>query len=252
MLISFKMSFRVIDLTDSTYKMEARYHEFNFKTSLPGSKETGYVVLDSKDKNLKDTASAALAATMDKPFIVIISKTNRLQSVKNTDKIISGAIGNFPGIDTATKSRMENQLTYFFSFDALKGKLGMSTVIFPDTPLAIDNKWTIKTKMTSFMDANAEVDYQLADAIDKFYLIRGNGRITINETSKKQAGQPLFKYQLTGTVISDIRVNKTTGWISEIKSKQAIMGEAKALEGAVSGLAVPMIFEEDISGKGSR
>ena len=64
------------------------------------------------------------------------------------------------------------------------------------------------------MSAKMETVYELKELSDSYYQIFGNSRI---ETADKDAyiesnGMPM-KYDLTGSMDSEIKVDKNTGWI---------------------------------------
>ena len=119
----------------------------------------------------------------------------------------------------------------------------MVTAIFPDKPVNRGDKWTINTKLESGMSAEMTTDYEFTDLTSDYALINGNSTI---KTADKDAyiesnGMPM-KYDLTGSMISEIKVDKNTGWIVEAKIKQEIKGDAYIKENpqVPSGMKVPI------------
>jgi hypothetical protein len=57
-----------------------------------------------------------------------------------------------------------------------------------------------------------------------------------------------LKYDLSGTMNTDIKINKITGWIIESKSSQSISGTAYVKDNPKlpGGMSIPMIVNNQI------
>jgi hypothetical protein len=55
-------------------------------------------------------------------------------------------------------------------------------------------------------------------------------------------------YEINGTLLSDIKVNKATGWISEVKLKQLLKGNIEILDNPkmAGGMTIPVIFNSEV------
>ncbi|MDB5087281.1 MAG: hypothetical protein JWR09_1275, partial [Mucilaginibacter sp.] len=210
---NFRMAFKVISIADTVYNMEVSYQSLSMKMDMGGST----LDLDSKKNDPQDVPSSIIAAMMDKPFNLEMTKTGKIKSVQNIDKMVSEAIKSFPQIDSTKKEQVKAQFMQSFGPNAFKGSIEMGTAIFPDVPVAKEDKWTVKTQLESPAKAAVTITYQLADIIEGIYLIHGEGTMaTAKNTEPAHINGLPIKYHLNGSIISDIRVDKATGWISEV------------------------------------
>jgi hypothetical protein len=242
---NFRMAFKVIGVADTVYNMEVSYQALSMKMDIAGNN----IDLDSKKNDPQDVPSSIIAAMMNKPFNLEMTKTGKIKSVQNIDKMVSAAMESFPQIDAAKKEQVKAQFMQSFGPNAFKGSIEMGTAIFPDVPVAKEDKWTVKTQLESPAKAAVTINYQLADIIEGTYLIHGEGTIiTDKNAGPVQINGLPVKYNLNGSLISDIRVDKATGWINEVKMKQVMMGDMQILDNpqVPGGMTIPMTFNTDV------
>ncbi|HEY8930080.1 MAG TPA: DUF6263 family protein [Mucilaginibacter sp.] len=243
--ITFKMAFKVVGIADTVYQMEVSYQTLVMKIDVAGNS----LELSSQKNDPQDIPSSIMAAMMNKPFNLDMTKTGRILSVQNIDKMISGTVDNFPGADAAKKAQVKEQLLQSFGPEAFKGNIEQGTAIFPYKPVAKNETWSVTTHLSSPAKASVIVNYTLADVAEGQYIIHGDGSMATEKDSgtTQISGMPV-KYDLHGTMISDIRVDKTTGWINEVKMKQVFMGDMKILDNpqVPGGMSIPMTFNSDV------
>jgi hydroxyethylthiazole kinase-like sugar kinase family protein len=157
--------------------------------------------------------------------------------------MISSVLDSFPQIQGPQKEQIKNQFIQSFGAKAIKGNIEMSTAVFPEIAVSKNEKWTISTTLESAMTARISTVYQLTDVTATSYVIHGDARVVTdpNDNYKEVNGMPM-KYNMTGTMISDIKADKITGWISESKTKQMISGtvEIKDNTKVPGGITFPM------------
>jgi hypothetical protein len=241
---SFKMAFKVTGIADSVYNMEVSYQSLSMKMEMPGST----VNLDSKKNDPQDIPSSIIAGMMNKPFNLEMTKTGKIRSVQNIDKMVAAALNNFPQIDSVKKDQVKEQFMQSFGPNAFKGSIEMGTAIFPGIPVAKEDKWTVNTMLQSPAKAAVAINYQLTDIIEGLYLIHGDGTLTTDKNAEPTVINKMpVKYDLHGSIISDIRVDRVTGWISEVKLRQVMMGNLQILDTPAipGGMTIPMTFDTD-------
>jgi hypothetical protein len=108
-----------------------------------------------------------------------------------------------------------------FGSQSVKGSIELATAVLPEVPVAKNDTWHTHTTLQTTMNANVETIYQLVGVTPTSYLIHGEGTIV---TIPDQPGASAMKYDMKGTIVSDIKVDKVTGWITESKTKQSING----------------------------
>src|ERR1700688_4822608 len=102
------MAFKVNDILDSLYSMEVSYQSLNMKICTAN----GDIEMDSKKKDSPDIQSEMVAAMMDKPFNITISKSGKIKSVENVEDMITNVINSFPQVDTAKRKKKKTQFIH--------------------------------------------------------------------------------------------------------------------------------------------
>ena len=246
MTIKAKITYRVIDIQDAVYNLEVRYESLIMKMNLPN----GVMEFSSEKNDEKDILSTILGSVKNKPFIVKMTKSGKVNEVKDIELIFSELFKNFPKLSEAQKQQIKGQLMQAYGEKAFKGNIEMCSAIFSDSRVSKGDKWTINTQLESGMSAKMETIYELKEITDTDCQIVGNSKIT---TADKDAyivynGMPL-KYDMAGTMTSDIRIDKNSGWILFAKIGQSIKGTAYVKDNPQipGGMAIPMTMNTDMT-----
>jgi hypothetical protein len=239
MTITGTMTFLVKDVNANGYIMDTKFESLSMSMQMP----QGTMNFSSEKNDPNDIFSTILGAMKDKTFEVKMSKTGKINEVKNVEALWETAINQFEQLPEMQKEQIKAQIMKAYGADALKGNIEMVTAIYPDKPVKKGDKWTINTKLESGMSAKMTTDYEYTDLTSDYALIKGNSNI---ETADKDAyiesnGMPM-KYDLTGSMKSEIKVDKNTGWIIEAKINQEIKGDAYIKENpqVPNGMKIPM------------
>jgi hypothetical protein len=243
--LSYKMAFKVIDLIDSLYYIDAMYQLLDMKIKIADK----IIEVDSRNNNRQDVTSRVFAAMMNKPFRITITKSGKASSI-NVEKMISDVFDSFPQIDEEKKQQIRNQFLKSLSGNAFKGNLEMQMAIFPEISVLKKDRWIVNTKLDNVVKTNIHTVYQLNNITSQYYQILGNGTITTTDDLGQSEinGLPV-KYHITGTSLSDIRVDRMTGWIKEIKLQQSMKGDVYILDNpkVPGGLKFPMTIHTTVT-----
>ncbi|WP_461451485.1 DUF6263 family protein [Mucilaginibacter sp.] len=241
-----KTAFNVTDVMDTIYHMQVSYVSIGLKVVSPA----GTVEMNSDNKDPKDMSSTFLAGMINKPFSVTVTRTGHVLEVKNIENIINAIFANLPQVDETQKAQMKAQFMQSFGETAFKGNLEQTLAIYPSVKVAKNDSWVIKTSMQSVMSANLVSTYQLQDVTDTYYQIHGDSKVStaITSTPAQINGMPV-KYDLSGTIVTDIKADKKTGWVIEEKLKQDIGGNLDILDNPKipGGMKMPMKIHSDIN-----
>lgn len=245
MTIKGTMTFLVKDITENGYNMDAKFEELSMSMQMP----QGLMEFSSEKNDANDIFSTILGAMKDKAFGITMSKTGKITDVKNVEALWSTAINTFDQLPEMQKEQIKAQIMKAYGGEALKGNIEMVTAIYPDSPANRGDKWTINTKLESGMSANMTTDYEFAELTSEYALIKGKSTIV---TADKDAyiesnGMPM-KYDLTGSMDSEIKVDKNTGWIIEATINQKIEGDTYIKENPQlpNGMKIPMTMINDV------
>jgi uncharacterized protein YidB (DUF937 family) len=242
--MSAKTAFKVIAIKDTTYDMEVAYKSIGMKMVSP----QGTLDFSSGKADAADVPSKILTAMIDQPFLVTLSKSGKVLSVQNIEKIMNFVFGGMTTIDSAQKAQLKGQLMQSFGEESFKNNLEQTLAIYPSVKVSKNDKWVINNQVQSVMAADIQSTYQLQDITDTYYLIHGDSKInTLKDKESQVNGMPVT-YNLNGTIVSDIKADKKTGWVMEAKLKQDISGSftIKPNERVPGGMIIPMTLHSDI------
>lgn len=246
MSIIGNMTYKVIDIQNSVYDLEVRYESLSMKMSLPN----GVLEFNSEKNDEKDIFSSVLGVMKGKPFLVKMTKTGKINEVKNIDLLFSKLFEKFPQLPEAQKQQIQSQLMQAYGEKAFKGNIEMCSAIFPDSLVSKGDKWIINVKLESGIAINMETTYELKEVNDSDCVFSGTSKI---ETADKDAyiqsnGMPL-KYDMSGTMISEIKVNRKSGWVIESKINQTLKGTSQIKDNPKmpGGITIPMTMINEMT-----
>jgi len=239
MIIKGVVSYLVKTVNESDYDMDVRYQSLSMSMQMP----QGNMEFNSDKKDESDVFSLILGQIIDKPFGVKMTKKGKILEVKNIESIWGSMLNKFPKLSEAQLAQMKAQLMKAYGEEAFRGNIEMVTAIFSDNSVSKGETWTINTKLEAAMSANMATVYKFLEKTDDYILIVGESTI---ETADKDAyietnGMPL-RYDLTGTAVSEIKIDATTGWIIEAKTNQELGGDTyiKENDKIPNGMKIPM------------
>lgn len=250
MSVSWDISFFVKAIHDSYYDMEVKYEKLT--TDIPAY---GKMVFSSAKNDEEDILSRVLAELTNKPFSIKMGKNGRIRETNINDSLFARIFDKFPELSGLPKSYMEIQIKGAYNEEAFKSNIEKTTTIFPDKPVSKGDKWLINTKSGAGMNLNVETTYELKDITRSYYKIYGESKA---ETADKDTyvesfgsfGSPT-KTDMKGTMISEIMIDRKSGWIIEGKINFELQGGIymKGPENS-DELQIPMNSKSEIVIKG--
>ena len=250
MLVAGKVAFKVVDVVGAEYKMDAKYENLSLEMQMPG----GSMLFSSEKEDETDIFSTILAEMKKKSFSLILLKNGKVKQLSGIENLFSSMFEKFPELPEAQKQQLKEQLEKAYGEKAFKGNIEMVTAIFPDHAVKKGDKWVIKTELESGMAMNMETNYVFQGNKDAHYLIRGESLLkTVDKDAYVQTNGMPLKYDMEGKMVSDIKIDKESGWIVEAKLKQELKGDAHIKDNPQipGGLTIPMVMvnEMEISDK---
>lgn len=243
--LNWKMGFKVTAVTDSVYTMDASYQSLSAKIE----QAAGLIDFDSKSNDINDNPSRVFAAIVNKPLKVEITKSGKVRSVSDGSELIQNAINSVTRLDTAQQAQVKALLTQYFEPETLKGYIESGVSIFPAAAVGKDDKWKVNITRQAPTKIILSINYHLLDIVKDLYLVHAEGAISTdkNAGAVQINGMPV-KYNLNGSLISDIRLNKTTGWPSSIRTTQLMVGDMQIQDNKQlpGGMSIPVSFNTDV------
>lgn len=203
----------------------------------------GAMEFSSDDGSTQNVFSRIVTAIIDKPFKVIMDKQGEVIDVQGVEDLWENAVNQFDEVPEMQKEQIKSQLMNAYGNKALKGNMEMMTRIFPDHAVTIGDEWAVRTNLEGAMHASVDSKYQLAEINSDHVLINGNSVIeTADEEKYVEMGGMELRYDVKGSMTSEIKVDKASGWIIEAKISQKMKGDShiKRNPQMPDGMTIPM------------
>lgn len=230
MSVGGHMSFKVTDVKDAIYDLEACYDSMSMKMNVMG-KEMQFT--SEKLDDVNDMMSKMMSTIKNKTFNMKMSKKGKIFEVTNMDSIFSDFYKMSP-LSEEQQKQMKSQMDKIYGEESFKSNMSQICDIFPDKPVDVGDKWTILGKLVSIMTTNISTTYELKEVAKDYYLLSSISQILNDSTATMDMNGMKVKLNLSGNITSDIKVNKVTGWIIESTGKQDIDADGK-IEGNMNG-----------------
>jgi hypothetical protein len=246
MTITGATAYKVIEIVDTVYDMEVRYEQLALKMALP----TGTMEFSSEKNDESDIFSSMLKGMKDVAFQVKMTRTGKILEVKNIDAMFSSMLEKFPQLSEAQKQQFQGQLSQSFGENSFKGSFEMVTSLYTDSPVEKGDTWLVNTALRGAITAGIKTTYELMEVAETYYVIKGTSTIATNpDTPYAETNGMPMKYNLNGTMSSDIKVDIKTGWVITAAITQQMSGEAVVKDNPKipGGITIPMSFVNEIS-----
>ncbi|MGL1885476.1 MAG: DUF6263 family protein [Reichenbachiella sp.] len=246
MTITGNMSYFVNTVTNDGFEIDVSYKSLSISMQLP----QGTMEFSSEKKIEEDVFSLILTEMKNKKFQIKMTRYGRVSEVRNIEVLFESAFSKFSEIPEAQLAQIKTQLLKAYGEAAFKGNIEMVTAIYPNGKVKKGAEWEIETKLEGGMSADMTTTYKFSDSTNDYYIITGE---SIIETADKDAyiqsnGMPM-KFDLNGTMSSDIKIDKKSGWIIEAIVSQEIKGDTFIKENPQmpNGMKIPVIMKNEIT-----
>lgn len=241
MVINGTMTYNVNFIDERGFDIEAKYEKLSMAMHLP----QGTMEFNSDIDNANDIMSTFLSKMTNKPFGFVMSRTGKVLEVKNMDALWESVLSEFNQLTDTQKAQLMSQVKNAYGDKAFKGNLEMTSAIFPENPVNKGDKWTVNTNLETTLAADMTTEYIFEDLTEDYALIKGNSRITsVNKDEYTESNGMHVKYELSGSMISEIKIDISSGWVIESKISQEIKGIVHIKE---NGMTVPMTMINEMT-----
>lgn len=246
MVLKGKMTYKVTAVFENEYEMDVSYNSLSLSMKMP----QGSVEFDSNEPEEDDVFSKIMSKMIGESFQITMTRTGKVKEVRNIDEMIESIFKSFKELSPSEVRQLKAQLMKSYGEKAFRGNIEMVSAIYPDKPVSIGESWIVKTKLESGMLADVKSNYTFEANEADHNLIRGVSEIeTLDKDSFIEVDGMSVRYDLKGEMFSEIKVNKSTGWIVEAKISQHIYGSASLKDSPQipGGMEVPMQIDSQIT-----
>jgi hypothetical protein len=235
--IDATMAFKVVEVTSTGAKIEARYTKMKASTTSPMMN----VTLDSEGAQ-DNIQNKLVKVMMDKNFTFNVSKRGVIEKVEGTENMYSGF--STLGLDEATLAQVKQSMQQTMSDKTIKTSLENAFVLYPETKVKENDTWKNTADLVMNFTGKIENAYVFKKLDGDQATIESDGNITTVDKEKitSMPGGIKTKADLAGRQVVSGKVNVKTGWPSEVKSLAEIKGQMKYLAGGMipEDMDVPM------------
>ncbi|HEY4198599.1 MAG TPA: DUF6263 family protein [Mucilaginibacter sp.] len=239
-----KMSFKVTSVKDTTFVMDVKYESLRMQIAAAGVN----MDINTESKDTQNPVTTIMSNMTHNAFTVTMSNKGRVIAIDNFDKLLAGMFEGTSNMTDDQKTQFKTQMMQSFGPTALKGSIEACTAFFPSTKEAKNDKWTIDRTLESALSVKTRSTYTLQDITPNAYVIHADAVVTPGNTADyiETNGMPM-KYLVNGTSTSDLKVDKTTGWVTEAKIIQTMKGtiDIKDNPKVPGGMSIPITMDVD-------
>ena len=223
MTIAGMMSFIVESESDTAYIVEVKYKKISMTMKMPQG-----VSMTFDSESADDIMSKSFKGIVNNPFKIILLKNGRVSSVDMStfwDKFDS----LLEWLPLMQKEQVFEQVKQAYGEKALKGNLEQVFAFLPEKPVDKGEKWHTQIELNANFPATMDSEYRLVKIAKDYLTITGTSNISTNGLQNaitQSTSGKLMKYNLTGTAISNIKIDRNTGWVIEATIKQTLKGKS--------------------------
>lgn len=220
--LKFSMTYDVKDKKDNIYTMEVFYDSLSMGVSSQGYDVT-YNSESPKDTN--DYVSILLAALRNNKFSVKMTDRGKVVGISNLESLFDVAFKNIQKLDPLLRKQLESNLKSSFGEESFKANFETITAIFPKEPVDKGSQWETESILESNMPIKVNTLFKYEKENKDNYVISGLGKLVSYQPKVKSSENSTpYSYHFTGTIDSEIKLDKKTCWIKEARFKQAMNG----------------------------
>ena len=200
------------------YTIEYRYRHLRIAT------RSAMFAVDIDTDGPATPQNQMMKVLIGKPFTVEMDEQGKITSVSGLEQMISD-IDTLSDVDAATREQYKASLQETFGKESFLQTMNQESVLYPGHPVKTGDSWNYRYSTTSNnIMLNLQNVATLKEASHHYALIRINSLIATPANDSISLGGNSGKISMTGTQISEVRIDPATGLIMEGNVSQDIRG----------------------------
>jgi len=211
--------FEVVAVKDTLYTLKATFGAVSTKVIKDGD-------TISNSNGAANPTFELLSKITGKSYTMVMSNTGRIIETKGLDVIFDELLKNLPASAEPVKAMMRKTLASAYGDSAIRRSAELSTALYPAKAVKEGDNWAAENSGgDNMMTPKVKGVYTLDKVNSSEYLISNKSTIEIkNSASKVEMNNFSMKYNVSGTMTSNSKVDRKTGMIMEMKALQNISG----------------------------
>jgi len=230
---------KVLEEHADSYAMEVVYESLGMSMNVP----QGISNYNSDKQGDKDPYSQVLADMTGKPFHCTMLKNGRITEVKDLEPIIDSAFARSTKMPQFLADLTKKQMVDAYGSDAFISTSGTAGWLLPDKPVKTGDKWTAESHFKTNLPLSVKTESTLSELQDEFAIITSNSSMDMaDQENFVEINGILVKYNLKGTMTSEVKVDRNSGWIISANANLEAEGNVfmKGDENMPEGMTIPM------------
>lgn len=222
MSMSGSMTYTVTNKEDDIFTIDVVYDSLSMGISAEGYD----VVYNSESpKDTNDYISILLGALRDTKFGIKMTERGKIVDITNFEGLFDKAFETIKQLEPTVRKQLENNLKNSFGKENFKSSFETITAIFPPEPVDLGRQWKAESILNNNMPVKINTLYKFEKETDDNFVITGVGSLISYQPKNGEFNNTTpYTYQMTGTVGSEIKLDKNTCWINEATVKQEMKG----------------------------
>ncbi len=209
LVIEAKTSFKVLRVHPNKYDLEVKYGYIHMAMESP----LGIMEFSTEDTD-DNIFAQVFRRLANGTFEITIKPTGELEEIRKITELFNYILEGFPDLSETKIKEIWVLMERSFGEDAFKGNMDMIYNILPEKLVKEGNSWNKKTRLKSAMPGSISSKFKLEKVDSNTFLIRGASVIKSDDKQSNIAiqGGDIY-YDLTGTMDSEIEIDRNSGWI---------------------------------------
>jgi len=206
--------FEVLDVKDTVYTIKVTYETMSTKMLKDG---------DTVNQKVMGPANAITSKLVGKSYTMMMSNTGRILETKGTDSIFNDLFSQVP---EQVRAMMKKSIASAYGDSAIKKSAEMSRALYPAKAVKEGDSWAVENGGgQNIMTPKVKGIYTLDKVTDTEYQISNKSKIEIvNSPTPMEMLNYSMKYDVSGSMTSQNKIDRKTGMVTELKAVQDIKG----------------------------
>ncbi|MGZ3758067.1 MAG: DUF6263 family protein [Mucilaginibacter sp.] len=251
--ITGNIAHKVLAVHDSVYSMQVSYINMRMVMKLMGAN----IEFGSDDKasaepdptGMGAIMSKMMKAIMNKPFLMDLSKTGHILSIKNIDVLFDGMLSELPQLPAEQKAQFRTQMEKSFGENSFKSSFQMAFPSLPEQKVGVNDKWTGSSMMRTTVAARINTTYILTGFTNNAVLVSGDGVVVEDKIAGPVVTNGITTNftGLSGKITTEYAFDKHTGWVISAKTKESINGTVNLKMATGQEVTYPIEISGDVN-----
>lgn len=244
-LIQGELRYAVTGIEEGNFVMDVCYTKLSMSMSSPANPMMN-MSGSSETPDADDMFSPMLAIMTGKTFQMTMKPSGAIAKIEGLEKMYEGFadLETFKSLPPEVYEQIVGQVKKSYG-GSFKRNMEMGTAMFPEEPVSPGDSWDMDFFLDDEISMNMRTNYTLVEKTADRIVIRAETTVDTGDSAIEMNGMSI-KYNLGGTMSSEMKLDPASLWTVASESRMGIEGSLSVSHPQMS-MEVPMKFESTIS-----